>query len=60
MNIILPLTEQEADTLARLIDCAVKAEGIVAAVAAVPVFQKLQDAAKKAKELNSVPAQASV
>lgn len=42
----LELTNEEAQALAQLLDLAVKAGGLNAATAAVPLFQKLQDAAK--------------
>lgn len=42
----LNLTNEEAQALAQLLDLAVKAGGLQAAQAAVPLFQKLQEAAK--------------
>ena len=39
------LTQEEANTLAGLIDLAVKAGGITTAVTAVPIFQKLEQQA---------------
>ena len=44
MNI--ELTQEEAQTLVNLIDAAVRAQGLQAAVVALPLVQKLQDAAK--------------
>lgn len=43
----LELTPEEAQSLVNLLDVAVKAGGLQAAVVAVPLFQKLQDAAKE-------------
>jgi len=42
----LDLTQQEAQQLVDLIDAAVRAQGLQAAVVALPLVQKLQDAAK--------------
>lgn len=49
MKIMVEISKEEADTLARLIDTAIKAEGLPAAVAAVPIFHKLKEAASKAE-----------
>ena len=46
----LSLTPDEANALARLIDAAVKAHGIEAAKAALPLFDKLEAAVKAAAE----------
>lgn len=46
----LKLTTDEANALAQLLDVAVKAGGIGAAQAALPLFNKLQAAAQAAKE----------
>lgn len=42
----LELTSEEAQTLANLLDLAVKAGGLQAAAAALPLFTKLQQAAQ--------------
>lgn len=42
----LDLTQQEAQQLVDLIDAAVRAQGLQAAVVALPLVQKLQEAAK--------------
>lgn len=42
----IELTNEEANALAQLLDLAVKAGGLGAAEAALPIFKKLQDAAK--------------
>ena len=42
----LDLTQQEAQQLVDLIDAAVRAQGLQAAVVALPLVQKLQGAAK--------------
>ena len=47
---VLELSEVEASQLARCLDATVKAEGIQAAVAIVPLFKKLQEAANKEKQ----------
>jgi hypothetical protein len=47
--ITLVLTADEANALSNLLDGAVKAHGIPAAVAAVPLFFKLREAAQAAK-----------
>lgn len=44
VNIDFKLTETEADSLAQIMDLAVKAGGLHTAVIAVPLFQKLQAA----------------
>lgn len=44
----IDLTNDEANTLAKLIDAAVRAGGIEAARAAVPLFTKLEEAARAA------------
>ena len=49
----LELTETEADQLAKLIDSAIKAEGIPAAMVGVPLFQKLKRAAEESKKVTS-------
>jgi len=59
MKISIELSQEEADTLARLIDSAVKAEGLPAAVAAVPIFLRLKEAAAKA-ETDDKPGMANV
>lgn len=41
----LSLTEQEAQTLVSLLDVATKAGGLQAALIALPLFHKLQEAA---------------
>jgi hypothetical protein len=46
MNIKLELTQTEADQLAQAIDVAIKQGGIPAAVALVPLFNKLKQAAE--------------
>jgi hypothetical protein len=46
----LELTNDEANALAQLLDLAVKAGGLQAAQVAIPLFAKLQEAAKPAKE----------
>lgn len=48
---ILELTNEEANALAQLLDLAVKAGGLQAAQAAVPLFSKLQEAAKPQQEI---------
>jgi hypothetical protein len=50
MIIKLELTPEEANTLASLIDLAVKAGGVRTAAAAMPIFQKLEQAATKPKD----------
>lgn len=45
-TIKVELTEAEANTLANLIDMAVRANGVRVAADAVALIQKLQDAAK--------------
>lgn len=42
----LDLTQQEAQQLVDLIDVAVRAQGLQAAIVALPLVQKLQEAAK--------------
>ena len=50
----LNLTNEEANALAQLLDLAVKAGGLGAAEAALPIFKKLQDAAKP-QEIDNGP-----
>ena len=47
-SLTLVLTADEANALSNLLDGAVKAHGIPAAVAAVPLFHKLRQAAQAA------------
>ena len=47
----LELTTEEAQALVSLLDLAVKAGGLQAATAAVPLFAKLQEAAKQDAEV---------
>lgn len=54
MIVKIELTEEEANTLAQLIDMAVKFGGIRTAVVAAPLFQKLE-AAATAKGKNPDP-----
>jgi hypothetical protein len=54
-TINLELTQTEADQLAKLIDAAIKAGGIPAAVVAVPLFQKLKKAAEDAAQEQTPP-----
>ena len=49
----LELTNDEANALAQLLDLAVKAGGLQAAQAAVPLFQKLQEAAKPQEKVEN-------
>jgi hypothetical protein len=55
MTIKLELTGEEADQLAKLIDAAIKANGIPAAVEGVPLFQKLKQAADAAAKVEMPP-----
>ena len=55
MEIKLILTEPEADALIRLIDVAVRHDGLVAAESAVVIFKKLVAAQERAKA-DAVPA----
>ena len=48
----LELTNEEAQTLVSLLDLAVKAGGLQAATAAVPLFEKLKEAAQPAEEMS--------
>jgi len=48
--ITLNLTNEEANALGALLDAAVKATGIQGAKAAVVLFEKLEQAAKRAAE----------
>ena len=45
----IELTNEEANALGALLDAAVKATGIQGAKAAVVIFEKLEQAAKKAQ-----------
>jgi hypothetical protein len=56
MEITLTLTPKEADELAKLIDSAIKAEGIPAAKVGVPLFEKIKAAYDKVNPLPNVPA----
>lgn len=46
----IEFTQDEAQAIVNLIDAAVRAQGLQAAVVALPLVQKLQDAAKAAQE----------
>lgn len=52
----LTLTEQEGQNLVTLIDAACKAGGLQAALIAVPLFAKLQEAAAASAEPAPEPA----
>ncbi len=49
MNVTLSFTEAEANQLAKLLDSAVRAEGLAVAEVAVALFNRLKVAAKLAK-----------
>jgi hypothetical protein len=46
----LELTQEEANALANVIDLAIKAGGVRTATAAMPIFQKLEQAANQPKD----------
>lgn len=48
----IEFTQDEAQQLVNLIDAAVRAQGLQAAVIALPLVQKLQDAAKQQESAN--------
>jgi hypothetical protein len=50
MEIKLSLSETDAENLAKLLDAAVRAEGLSAAEAALPIFRRLRMAADEARK----------
>jgi len=48
----IELTQDEAQAIVNLIDAAVRAQGLQAAVVALPLVQKLQNAAKQQEPAN--------